>query len=641
MFGPAPSVAADPVMGLAYQPYVGQWSQQANNPFAPDRFYTPSFNTYAGGIDIDHPEQSLLTARREVDLRFDLAGQVSGIAARGTLTFNPNALRGGTPEQWSRTWFRFHEGTTAKPASHIEHQASVYRQLAFLVQQAKGAPLTLATYGSGFQAGYWRTLNSRSYAALPVWTDNRVNFIPANGAPNQTRAIDEIYFYFPPTAAYVKPAPERVTLETTGAPGRDLALQATHLTVFEPARKGAPDARLNPGFFAGDANGQIALAAAEINAQAGKRLLTIKAGVENVAVDGSLVNDRMRFAILAALAQAQVANARYPGTVTHLIISNEYGQVEDPHSDHLSSTGQITEMVRFAKTRMASGGDFAGLNLRIGVRGHSFRAVDPKSTNPAVRRFSQDVAALVKEVDFLMENLYPSPEAVAAARTDGHWDAYFAPDTGELNAQWRQFQQAITSVARGREIELMIGETGHPTKGIAFNLPGYPAGPDTASADSAFAVIARAVDPSGTRIGQSGIKTFREYFNEELATAFLTGVFRWSRETGVQIHVFEAFDEPQKFVQNLPLPGLTLRASTLNHAGSHGAEGFYGLFAYTGVADFQVRPQTRTRLAPGSKLMNTLPAGLDWTAQFDGRFHAKLPGFDFARTAASFTVISH
>ncbi len=641
MFGPAPSVAADPVMGLAYQPYVGQWSQQANNPFAPDRFYTPSFNTYAGGIDIDHPEQSLLTARREVDLRFDLAGQVSGIAARGTLTFNPNALRGGTPEQWSRTYFRFHEGTTARPASRIDHQASVYRQLAFLVRQAKGAPLTLATYGSGFQAGYWRTLDGRGYAALPVWTDNRVNFIPATGSPNQTRAIDEIYFYFPPTAAYVKPAPERVTLETTGAPGRDLALQATHLTVFEPARKGAPDARLNPGFFAGDANGQIALAAAEINAQADKRLLTIKMGVENVAVDGSLVNDRMRFAILAALAQAQVANARYPGTVTHLIISNEYGQVEDPHSDRLSSTGQITEMVRFAKTRMASGGDFAGLNLRIGVRGHSFRVVDPKSTKPAVRRFSQDVAALVKEVDFLMENLYPGPEAVAAARTDGHWDAYFASDTGELNAQWRQFQQAIASVARGREIELMIGETGHPTKGIAFNLPGYPAGPDAASAGSAFAVVTKSLDPSGTRIGQSGIKTFREYFNEELATAFLTGVFRWSRETGVQIHVFEAFDEPQKFVQNLPLPGLTLKASTLNHAGNHGAEGFYGLFAYTGVADFQARPQTRTRLAPGSKLMNTLPAGLDWTAQFDGRFHAKLPGFDFARTAASFTVISH
>ncbi len=637
---PVPRSSGAPVMGLAYQPYVGQWSQLPDNPYATDRYYTPSFNTYVGGIQVEDPAHSLLVARQRVALRFDREGRVVAIDASGSLDFKPQALRDADASDWSRTYFKFFDGKTALPAHGIDHPASVYRQLDFLRQAAHGAPLTLATYGTGFQAGYWRAIGRHDYVALPVWTDNGVDYLPANGAPpNQTRSTDEIYFYFPPTASYVRQAPERIQIETTGKAGRDLQLVAVHQTLFEPARRGDPDARLNPGFFAGDANGQIALAAAEINAKAGKAVLTIKLGVDNLAVDGSLVNDRMRFSILSALAQAQVANARFPGTVTHLILSNEYARIQPETSGRRTSTQQITAMVQYAKNQMAKGGDFAGLDLRVGARGNSFRGVDPTSTDPAIRQFSQDVAKLVTVADFLMENVYPSPEALESARKTGHWDAYFAPERGELANQWRQFQQAIGSIAAGKDIDLMIGEIGHPTNGIAFNLPGYEEGAAPITPGTAFAKVAGALDPTGARLAQTGIDTFHYYVNDRLAAAFLAQAVAWSRRTGVQIHLFEAFDEPQKSVQNPPLPGLTLGQSSLNRAGPYGAEGFYGLFGYTGVAAYHVGHAGNRGPTPGSRLASNLPTGARWAEPFAGRLYTKLPGLDFAKLAGSFEPV--
>lgn len=631
--GAMAGTSAHPIMGLAYQPYVGHWSQGTDNPYAPGSRYVPSFNTYAGGIDLDAPERSLLDARQTVDLTFDSAGKVTKIQAHGSLKANPNALNGGSDTQWSRTYFRFFKGREAQPATQIDHQASVFRQLTHLVRRAKGAPLTLTSYGAGYQAGYWRDLAGQGYATLPVWTDSRVNFISAAGERlDRNRAIDQIHFYFPPTAAYVRMAPERVRVETTGIPGRDLAVKAIHLTLFEPASKASAGATLNPGFFAGDASGQVALAAAEINARAGKRLLTIKQGVENAAAYGTLANDRMRFAILSALAQAQAANRRFPGTVTHLVISNEYAIPALKAGNALTPTEQVTEMVRFARSQLAPGGDFEGVGLKVGVRGASFRALDTRTTDPVIRQFNRDVAALLRATDFLMENVYPSPEAVEAASRSGHWDAFFHPASGELSIQWGRLRQAVSDISSGRSIDLMIGEIGHPSNGIGFNLPGYPIDGSAPDAHSAFARIGQTIS-DGARIGTRGIKIFQGYFNPRIAQSFLSAAVVWSRQTGVQIHAFEAFDEPYKSGQNLTLPGQTQASSLLSSQGGYGAEGFYGLFGYSGVANFQAGP---ARPSPGSRLSAQLPAGSHWADQFSGSFYDKYPDFDFAAAAASF-----
>ncbi|NEX22057.1 hypothetical protein G3480_17380 [Thiorhodococcus mannitoliphagus] len=631
-----------PIMGLAYQPYVGQWSQRPDNPYAPGNYYIPAFNTYSGGIDPKHPEGSLVAASQKLRLTFDTEGRLTDVTAQGALNFNPNALRNAGAKAWSRTYFRSFEGRQPGAAQPVDHQGSVFRQLSYLVSQAGGAPLTLTTYGTGFQAGYWQTLEGLEYAVFPIWTAKEVAFInPGDADSTQTQSIEQILFYFPPTSAYVRPDPALIRVETRGQPGRDLELGAVDQRLFSPSQKGTPGALLNPGFFVGDANAQIALAAAEINAQAGERLLSIKLGVDNLAVAGSLVNDRMRFGILSALAQAQLANARFPNTVTHLIVSNEYARIVSAEvTGQPTPTQQTTEMVRFAKAQMEPEGDFAGVKIKVGVRGNQFVAIAPTTGDPAIRQFTQDVAKLVSVADFLMENRYPSPEAVESARQSGHWKVYFDPMNGELSKQWRALEASIRALPGGGDIDLMIGEIGHPTNGISFNLAGYRKDNIEPKPGTAFAQIAATVDLERARIAPEGIRIFQRDFNDTLATAFVHEALDWSRRTGVQLHLFEAFDEPHKASPNLPLPGLSMKQSLLNQSGSYGAEAYFGLFGYTGVAAFQGDPETGVQPRPGGLMTDTLPPGVRWASQFKGTFYAKLPDLDFAGAAHAFKAVT-
>ena len=634
------SVLADtPILGLAYQPYIGHWSARPDNPYAPGHFHVPAFNSYVGGIDVEQPPRSLFAATQTLHLTFDEAGRLKDISADGALAFQPVVLRGQDAVAWSRTQTRFFEDRTPLPVSGVDHAASVYRQLDALRRAAGGMPLTLATYGTGFQAGYWRQVDGRDSVALPVWTDSRIlEHRPTETTPHQKRETTDVVFLFPPTAVHVRPAPERLQVETTGTPGQDLRVVAIHQTLFEPASPSDPEARLNPGFFAGDANAQIPLAAAEINAQTGRRLLTIKLGVDNILVDGTLVNDRMRFAILSALAQTQVANARFPGTVTHLILSNEYAQPWSGPDGRPSPTEQITAMLNYARAQMATDGPFAGLDLRLGARGHRFRLADPNATDPALARFGREVAALLAASDVVMENLYPSPEAVEAAARSSHWRVYFDPEQGELSRTWRQLERTIRTLAGERPIEIMIGEIGHPTDGIAFNLPGYVEDAAPIRPGTAFAAIADRLDVDRARLGDRGLSIARRYFNPALASAFVREAVAWSRATGVQIHLFEAFDEPWKSSPNLPRDAPASRRALLDHSGPYGAESNYGLFGYSGVSEFQPPGQRPAEIAPSSRLAPQLPAGVRWNGAFAGQFFHKLPDLDFAALAHSFTT---
>jgi exo-beta-1,3-glucanase (GH17 family) len=303
------------------------------------------------------------------------------------------------------------------------------------------------------------------------------------------------------------------------------------------------------------------------------------------------------------------------------------------------STKQITAMIRYAKAQMAPNGDFAGLTLSVGARANRFREADATSSDPNIRRFSQDVGALVAAADFLMENVYPSAQALEAARRDGDWEVYFKPDTGELTNQWRQFRGAVDGLAAGKRLELMIGEIGHPTNGIAFNLPGYVEDTAAIRPDSAFARIATALDASGSALAREGIEVFQDYCNTRLASAFVREVAAWSRATGVQIHVFEAFDEPHKAAPNVPPPNLRLAQSNFSQSGPYGAEDSYGLFGYTGVADFQAKRPGRDACRPGSKPKEQLPSGVHWAAPFEGRFYPKRPELDFGKLARSFEAV--
>ncbi|WP_245232370.1 hypothetical protein [Thiorhodococcus minor] len=638
----ATPASGSPILGLAYQPYIGHWSQHPDSPYAPGHHSVPAFNTYSGGIDPERPEHTLIAARQELSLTLNSQGQLMSIAARGQLRVSPDALRNAGAAAWSRTYAREPEGSQPTAARPVDHQASVFRQLSYLAAQADGAPLALATYGTGFQTGYWRTLSEEEYAIFPVWTtsDVAVARTGSQGATPRT-SVEQVLFYFPPTAVYVRPAPELIQVETRGRPGKDLALIAVHQRLFAPARKDAPGAVLNPGFFLGDANAQVALAAAEINAQAGKRLLSIKLGVDNLAVAGSLMNDRMRFGILSALAQAQTANARFPGTVTHLVVSNEYAQIaSSSHDGQLTPMQQITAMLRFAKAQMEPTGDFPGLDLKVGVRGNQFVALDSSAPDPALRQFTRDVADLVSAADFLMENRYPSPEAVESARESGHWQVYFDPVSGELSKQWRHLESCIRALPGGRDIELMIGEIGHPANGISFNLPGYRKDGREPKPGTAFAQLAAALDGTRARIPPHGIQRFQGYFNATLASAFVREALAWSRSQGVQIHLFEAFDEPFKASPNLPLPGLSMKQSLLGQFGGYGAEACFGLFAYTGVATSRRAQPTDSSHRPGALLTDTLPPGLSWASERDGRFYPKLPDLDFGKAAHAFKAVT-
>lgn len=645
---PASAVLANPILGLAYQPFVGQWSATDDNPFAPGQLYTPTFNSYRGGIALGTPGPRLWSARQRIDLYLDPLGRLTHIQADGHLTLHIDSLWEHGPSAWSQSLVKPFEGATALPAVARDHQGSVYRQLAYLAAQADGAPLTLTTYGTGFDRDNWSILEGEELVTFPVWAEHEVAFHSPRHHPEPNSGeragdttvttnttIDEILFHFPATAIFVNTAPERILVETRGTAGEDLALTQVQMRVFAPADPFAADATLNPAFFLGNANAQIPLAAAAINAQAGATLLRIKLGVPNILIDDTLVNERMRFAIRSALAQAQLANRHHPGTVTHLIISNEYAEPVATNAERPTPTQQVTEMVRFARDLMAADGAFAGLGLRLGVRSHGFRRVDRAATDPATQTFTDDVRALIQVADTLLENIYPSPEAMEEARIEGHWGAFFEPRTGELAHQWQRFEATLRALDEKRSVELMIGEIGHPSDGIPFNNPGVRHASETGALDSTPPLTAE--DP---QVPAAGIALFRAVSNPRLSAAFLTEAFQWSHTNGVQIHAFEAFDEPHKANQNVPLPGLSLADSIWHHAGPYGAEGSYGLFRYTGVAGSSATPVTPVR--PGDRLhAASTEAHADgdpiaWAPEHRGNFEPKLPDFDFKAIAHGF-----
>lgn len=257
-----------------------------------------------------------------------------------------------------------------------------------------------------------------------------------------------------------------------------------------------------------DSNWMVASEAAKYNKANNGLKLTVNQGIyQQTDIPGNIVPDQMNIEIANAFAIAADANATYSGTVKRLIFTNEYVTTA-------SSTNAVNQLITAHKAAAHAKG------IEVGVRSQTFGQL----TNPN-SPYLAEMQALVKNVDFIMLNIYPSdatkgiPTAIA-----------------ELDAQYTAIKNA--AVALNPNIEVLIGETGWPSKGLSFN--------DTSGVSSTVAN----------------------------AKAYFDAVKAWANSKQVETSLFEAIDEPWKSNQN---PG----PDTPVWQGPNGAEGHFGIWTYT------------------------------------------------------------
>lgn len=257
-----------------------------------------------------------------------------------------------------------------------------------------------------------------------------------------------------------------------------------------------------------DSNWMVASEAAKYNKANNGLKLTVNQGIyQQTDAAGNIVADRMNIEIQNAFSIAADANATYSGTVKKLVFTNEY-------VTNAATTNAVNQLITANKAAANAKG------MKVGVRSQTFGQL----TNPN-SPYLAEMQALIKNVDFIMLNIYPSdatkgiPTAIA-----------------ELDAQYTAIKNA--AVALNPKIEVMIGETGWPSQGLSFN--------DTSGASSTVA-------------------------NEK---AYFDAVKAWATNKKVETSFFEAIDEPWKSNQN---PG----PDTPVWQGPNGAEGHFGIWTYT------------------------------------------------------------
>ena len=161
------------------------------------------------------------------------------------------------------------------------------------------------------------------------------------------------------------------------------------------------------------------------------------------------------------------------------------------------------------------------MGIEVGVRSQTFGQL----TNPNSPYLSQ-LQSLIKNVDFIMCNLYPSQSSEQQGIT---------ASVNDVAGQYASIKAA--AMALNPSIEVLIGETGWPSQGVSFN------------------------DPDGTL---NTVANEQSYFN---------AIGQWANANQVQVMYFEAIDEPWKSNQNNTNPS--------DPQGFMGAEGHYGVWYYT------------------------------------------------------------
>lgn len=255
-----------------------------------------------------------------------------------------------------------------------------------------------------------------------------------------------------------------------------------------------------------DSAWMVAGAAANYNKAQKQLALTVQQGIYQQVQSGSILNSLMNAEINGAFQIAKAANAVYPGTVKRLVFTNEY-------ATDAASTNQVDQLIKQNRDRAHD------MGLTVGVRSQTFGQLnDPRS--PYLKPLQQ----LVKDVDFIMCNLYPVDESkgVAAGASDVE----------------NEFVRIKTAAQKlNPKLAVMIGETGWPSQGISFN--------DLTGKDNTVAN----------------------------AQAYAAALAKWAESTKTQVFYFEAIDEPWKSNQN--------QKGGNPWTGPNGSEGHYGIWYYS------------------------------------------------------------
>jgi exo-beta-1,3-glucanase (GH17 family) len=286
-----------------------------------------------------------------------------------------------------------------------------------------------------------------------------------------------------------------------------------------------------------DSNSLVALEAANYNKAHGALDLTVSQGIfqqGSTAGWGAEISD--------AIAEVKQANAIYAGTVNRLIFTNEY--VTDAQT-----TNQVINLIQQYKSQIPAG-------VQVGVRSNTFGQLGPGG-KPA--DFVAALKTLVSNVDFIMVNIYPSPNimqrVIAAGSNAPALKAAIDAGVQEVITEYQTLKSEAQAV--NPNVQVIIGETGWPSYGIAFN------------------------DSTGKSSKWSNEWSFFQDFT--------------AKANALQIpsYYFEAIDEPGKSNRNLP------RSAPKQWQGYYGAEGHLGLFWYNASDNSgQILPKTNSEPPP-------------------------------------------
>jgi exo-beta-1,3-glucanase (GH17 family) len=270
----------------------------------------------------------------------------------------------------------------------------------------------------------------------------------------------------------------------------------------------APYYPMNKPWNMVDSNWQNAPAAAAYNQQQGKLAITVSQGIFQQVQNGSIANAYQDAEVADAFQDAANANATFAGTVTRLIFTNEY-------VTSAATTNQVNALITANKQKAHE------MGLEVGVRSETFGQLTiPNSP------YLPQLQSLIKNVDFIMCNLYPSQSSEQQG---------IAASVNDVASQYASIKAA--AMALNPSIEVLIGETGWPSQGVSFN------------------------DPNGTL---NTVANEHAYFN---------AIGQWANANQIQVMYFEAIDEPWKSNQNNTNPS--------DPQGFMGAEGHYGVWSYT------------------------------------------------------------
>ena len=309
-----------------------------------------------------------------------------------------------------------------------------------------------------------------------------------------------------------------------------------------------------------DSDWMVGIAAANINAQAGQKVIDVVQGIyQQVYPTTSTFTPLMEAEVNGAFSIAANANIIFPQTVTKLVFTDDFFV-------DAQSTANLTTLVGNYTTAAHAAG------LQVGVRSLNFGELTNKANN-----FNTQIAALVKQCDFILCNLYPSKqESIAAAVSD-------------VAAQYTAIDNAVQLIHPG--VEVMIGATGWPSQGVSLN------------------------------------NTTNTLANEE---DYFNAIRTWANQNHVTVYFFEAVDEPWRI-------NITAFGDSLSD-GPNGADAHYGLwFASNDIltAKFTLpklvaeppgiltQPANKTVLAPATATFSvlgadTLPLTYQWQISTNG-----------------------